>query len=500
MPSPVIMSSSRQTSSPLEWAVPAEGDSVALAYEDAVFTYRELNSRVGRLAARVRANPGERIVIVAPNVPGLVVALFAVWKLGAVAVPLSARLRSFELERVFAAVKPTAAVSVAAHGRFDLAGEMLRLQANTPTLAQRLIIDPLGNVIDQTSTPGEPVEPLDETVAAILYTSGTTGEPKGVLVLHAQLRAQSEVLPPVLGNYASEPCGLTAPATHSFGLGCMLCTLAARGTLILAEVSASAGPLVNALRDIQARVLYGSPALFSGLLDAVPDLPLRRGLTGGSLCPQSVFERWDERRLRLLTLYGMTESGGACCPRSEDPPDVRYRTAGHPLEGYEIRVAPHEYGSAELGEIQVRSPYISSRYFSRAWTSNETPGDGWFRTGDLGSIDTSGNVSVMGRTKEVIHVGGFNVFPAEVELYLVTHPHIAQAAVIGVPHSVMGEVPQAFVVLDGDVELKPSDVVRFAREGIAGYKVPYGVRILDEMPTLPSGKLDRRRLRELSVG
>ena len=493
------MSSSGQTTSLLEFGVPGKGDSVAVAYEDAAVTYRELNSRVGQLAARLHVQPGERIVVVAPNVPGLVVAMFAAWKLGAVVVPLSARLRSFELERVFGAVEATAAISVAAHARFDLAREVLRLQAKTPTLAECLIIDPLGSVFDQTRAPAEQVAPLPEAVAAVLYTSGTTGEPKGVLVSHRQAQAQSEDLPPLLGDYGGEPCGLTAPATHSFGLGCMLCTLAARGMLILTEASASVAPLVNALRETKARVLYGSPALFTRLLDVPADMSLRRGFTGGSSCPQEVFERCDQRGLRLLSLYGMTESGGACCPRGEDPPEVRYRTAGRPLAGYEFRIATHGYAPAGMGEIQVRSTYISSRYFSREWTSNETAGDGWFRTGDLGSIDASGNVSVMGRAKEVIHVGGFSVFPAEVETFLITHPHIIQAAVVGVPHSVMGEVPLAFVVPDGDVELTPAEVVRFAREGIAGYKVPYRVRILAELPTLPSGKLDRRRLREMAV-
>lgn len=488
------MGSSDQIASLLESAVPANGDSAAVAYSYAVLTYRDLNSRAGRLASRLHVQPGERIAVVAPNVPGLVVALFATWKLGAVAVPLSARLRSFELERVFTNVRPTVAVSLASHGRFDLAGEMLRLQGKIPTLEQCVVIDPLGDVIDETRSPAEPVEPLSEAVAAVLYTSGTTGEPKGVLMSHGQAQGQAENLPPRLGDVAAEPGGLAAPATHSFGLGCTLCTLAARGTLILAEVSASAGPLVDALHLFKARVLHGSPALFTRLLEADEDVRIQRGFTGGSTCPPAVFERFEQRGLRLLSLYGMSESGGACCPYSTDPPDVRYRTAGRPLAGYEVRTVPVEDPPGATGEIQLRSPHIWPGYLTREWSINDTPGDGWFRTGDLGSIDESGNLSVRGRAKEVIHVGGFNVFPAEVETFLLTHPGVVQAAVVGVPHPVMGEVPQAFVVLDDDTELKPAEVVRFARAGIASYKVPYAVRILDELPTLPSGKLDRKEL------
>src|SRR6516165_2677340 len=211
----------------LESAVPAVGDSAAVAYEDAVLTYRELDSRAGRLAACLHVHPGDRIVVLAPNVPGLGVALFATWKLGAVAVPLSTRLRSFELERAFAIMEPTAAISVPGNGSFDLAGELLRLQDGTPTLAQCVMIDPVGTMTDQTRSPAERAEPLDAAIAAVIHTSGSTGEPKGAVVSHRQALAEGENLPPLLGDCAGAPCGLAAPATHSFGLNCTLCTLAA---------------------------------------------------------------------------------------------------------------------------------------------------------------------------------------------------------------------------------------------------------------------------------
>jgi acyl-CoA synthetase (AMP-forming)/AMP-acid ligase II len=478
----------------LESAVPGAGDSVAVAYADAALTYRELNSRADRLAACLHVDPGERIVIIAPNVPGLLVALFGAWKLGAVAVPLSARLRSFELERAFATASPTAAISVAAHGSFDLTGELLRLQDDTPTLAECLTIDPLGAVNDQTRSAAGRAEPLDEAIAAIIHTSGSTGEPKGAVVSHRQALAQGENLPPLLGDCAAASCGLAAPATHSFGLNCTLCTLAAYGTLILADVSASGRPLVNALQQFSAKAVHGSPALFARLLETPADLMLTRGFVAGSSCPPTLLEQSDQRGLRLLNQYGMTEMGATCCSRSDDPPDVRYRTSGRPLAGYEVRVARHAYAPDSAGEIQVRSRNIWPHYLFRGRTNIDTTPDGWFRTGDLGSVDDSGNVSIVGRTKEVIHVGGFNVFPAEVETFLLTDPRIVEAAVVGVPHGVMGEVPQAFVVPDPQVELEPGDVVRFARAGIAGYKVPYAVRILDELPRLPSGKLDRKEL------
>ncbi|MFI5010564.1 MAG: class I adenylate-forming enzyme family protein, partial [Solirubrobacterales bacterium] len=151
-------------------------------------------------------------------------------------------------------------------------------------------------------------------------------------------------------------------------------------------------------------------------------------------------------------------------------------------------------GDRTLGEIEVRSAYVTDGYHGRPREREEAFDGEWFRTGDLGRIDAEGNLSIAGRAKEVVHVGGFNVFPAEVESFLLTHPDIGQASVIGVPHAKMGETLHAFVVPGPRAELQERDVVRFARAGIAGYKVPYGVSVMSELPLLPSGKPDRREL------
>jgi acyl-CoA synthetase (AMP-forming)/AMP-acid ligase II len=173
---------------------------------------------------------------------------------------------------------------------------------------------------------------------------------------------------------------------------------------------------------------------------------------------------------------------------------------GRPLDGYEVRIAREHAGSRSAGEeqapgeVQVRSRYLPDGYHGRAWGEQELAGDGWFRTGDLGHLDGAGNLTIAGRAKEVVNVGGFNVFPAEVESFLLTHPAIEQAVVVGVPHPAMGEALAAFVVAAPNETLEPREVVRFAREGIAGYKLPYAVQVLEVLPLLASGKPDRRAL------
>jgi acyl-CoA synthetase (AMP-forming)/AMP-acid ligase II len=527
------MSQPPQIGSLLEAAVSQSPQRPALAHADVELTYRQLHAAVDRLAARLGERSGERVAVIAPNVPALVIALFAAWRAGAAVVPLSARLRSFELRRVFADAQPSAAISLASHGGFSLAGELGALGELIPTLATGIVVDELGAIHQELSWPAsEPAPPLHPDVAAIMYTSGTTGEPKGALMSHALGVAEGQCLAGLLGESAQAASVMVVPGSHAFGLACLLCDLAACGEAVLVDSTTSLQPLVAALRRHEARVLHGSPALFARLLKATDELPVRSGFTAGSSCPPEVLEELDRREARILNVYGMTEIGAASSCRPEDPLEVRHRTVGRPLPGYEFRVARRKPGEGdggsreargmvgegergggvsgerlgareggelseeggELGEIEVRGPYVTAGYHGRPRERDEAFDGEWFRTGDLGGIDAAGNLSIAGRAKEVVHVGGFNVFPAEVESFLLTHPSVGQASVIGVPHAAMGEALHAFVVPSPGAGLAGRDVVGFARAGIAGYKVPYGVSVVPELPLLPSGKPDRREL------
>jgi HIP---CoA ligase len=466
-------------------------DRQALAHEDAVLTFRELADAADAVAAELAVEPGERVAVVAGNVPALAVGMLGAWRAGAVAVPLSARLRRFELERALVNVEPAAAVSVREQGGFPLAAEVTAIAGQTPGARVLVIVDELGAVVD--SSPLQPATrslPSGSDLAAVLYTSGSTGEPKGALVPHGLAGAMARNLADLLGPDAGAPYGLIVPASHAFGLGCLLAGLVAGACAVLVDATASLEPLLRGLQLHRARVLHGSPALFARLLRSAVKPQLSTGFTAGSHCPPGVLEAFNERGARLLNLYGMTEIGAASSCRRDDPPGVRYTTVGRGLSGYELR-------TGDDGEIQVRSRYLPDGYHGRAWGPDELSDDGWFRTGDIGEIDEEGNLRIAGRSKEVVHVGGFNVFPAEVETFLLGHPLISQAAVIGVPHEMLGEGLQAFVVPVQGEEIDPREVVRFARAGIAGYKVPYVVRVVDELPLLPSGKADRGALAEL---
>jgi acyl-CoA synthetase (AMP-forming)/AMP-acid ligase II len=500
----------------LEEAVSQSPQRPAVAYGDTELTYRQLHEAVGRVAALLGERAGERVAVIAPNVPALVVALFGAWRAGATVVPLSARLRSFELRRVFADAQPSAAITLAAHGGFSLVRELDALGEQIGTLSSAIVVDELGETREELRWPAtESVEPLPGDAAAIMYTSGTTGEPKGALMSHALGVAEGHQLGELLGDDAQGACVLVVPGSHAFGLACLLCCLAASGKAVLVDSTTSLQPLMRALHRHRARVLHGSPALFARVLKTTDELPVKSGFTAGSSCPPQVLEELDRREARVLNMYGMTEIGAASSCHPEDPPEVRHHTVGRPLPGYEFRVmspgerrgalgernAPRDGhgdglggGDDALGEIEVRGAYVTVGYHGRPRELDEAFDGEWFRTGDLGRIDAAGNLTIAGRAKEVVQVGGFNVFPAEVESFLVTHPGIGQASVIGVPHAAMGEALHAFVVPNPEVTLAGRDVVSFARAGIAGYKVPYGVSVLPELPLLASGKPDRREL------
>jgi acyl-CoA synthetase (AMP-forming)/AMP-acid ligase II len=463
-----------------------------------VTTYAQLSARVDRLAAALAVGAGETVAVVAPNVPALVVGLFAAWRAGAVAVPLSARLRRFELERALADARPAAVVSTESHAGFAVAAELAAIcETLAPGPRGRITIDPGGEVVtiwdsrhsNHSPRGGEiPDAPgLADDVAAILYTSGTTGEPKGALVSHALGVQMAWTVAELLGEHAEAPYGLVVPASHAFGLACLLGGVFAGACAVMVDATASLAPLLEALESSDAPVLHGSPALFTRVLRAGLELPLRTGLSAGSLCPPGVLEALEEHGAKVLNLYGMTELGCVSSCRLDDRPEVRHGTVGRALEGFEVRAGAG-------GEIEVRSRFLPEGYNGRPWSEQELTADGWFRTGDLGSLKDGGNLVIAGRVKEVVHVGGFNVIPAEVESYLLTHPQVAQAAVVGVEHPVLGEALRAFVTPVPGASLRARDVIRFARQGIAGYKVPYAVELVEELPLLASGKVDRRAL------
>ena len=483
----------------------------ALARAGGRLTYGELDAAAERLrhglerlaagSERGTGIAGSRIAVIAPNAPALVVGMFAAWRAGAVAVPLSARVREYELARTLEDAEVEAAIAVTAHRGYSFAGVLEDLLPSLPRLRACLFVDAAGAVERHAAREVRPPrpEPLAPEIAAILYTSGSTGVPKGALVRQESLLATARAMADVLALTPGDRTALPVPASHAFGLGCVLAAVATAGLTVLVDSGISREPLLAAVRDHAATVVHGSPSVFAALIvDAEERLAgVRTGFVAGAPTPPGLLEALDAAQVRILNLFGMTELGAAASCRLDDPPAARYETVGRALPGFEFRVAGPDRST---GELQVRGPHVTPGYHRHPDLTAEAFDRGWFRTGDAGRIDAEGRIRIVGRVKDVVNVGGFNVFPAEVETFLLTHPAVAQAAVVGVPHPALGEALKAFVVARQGTELDAPDVVRFARAGIAGYKVPYAVEIVREMPVLPSGKPDRAALRDRDAG
>ncbi len=466
----------------------APADRPALSAGDRLLTYAELRELSARIEEQIGAAGdlrGQRVAFVAPNSPELVAGLFAAWRLGAVAVPLSSRLRERELELMLADAEPVVVVSVAAHGGYSFADVLPRIFP--PSVRGVLRTEDMTRGLTPISGSSSEPDALPDEIAAILYTSGTTGNPKGVLVKHVREVEGARFLAETLGLEQEDRCGLIVPISHAFGLTCMHAAVAAGAECVLVDSSFSPAPLLRALEARDATVLHGSPTLFRTLLKSRPDgIPgIRTGLVAGAPCPPDLLEALDEHGTRILNCYGLSETGAVTCVRLDDPPERRHTTVGRVAPQYEARVTD--------GELEVKGEHLTPGYYRRPEETAQAFRDGWFRTGDLAEIE-DGYVRIVGRAKEIVHVGGFNVVPAEVEAMLLAHPDVAHAAVLGVPDERMGEALAAYVSPRPGAELDPRALIAFARSRIAGYKVPYAIEILPELPLLPSGKPDRKAL------
>ena len=417
--------------------------------------------------ATCKASP---VALIAPNTPALVLGLFAIWRLGATAVPLNARLREHELREILVDAEPALLVSVESHQGYSFRELASRLLPGVPSL----FLDPAGRVVADGRLSVETTQSARAATdtAAILYTSGTSGRPKSAAVPHRRELDGAEHLDGLSQLTADDAVAFVIPLSHAFGLTCLLACVRAGANAVLVDSTASLRPLLDAVAGSNVTVLHGSPRLFSSLLDAAPaGLPgVRTGFVAGSASPPGLLERLDAAGMRILNLYGLTELGAVAACGADDPDGVRHTTAGRPLPGHELRVVD--------GELHVLSPYVGE----------------WFRTGDLAELD-DGCLRITGRISELVNVGGFNVSPAEVETVLAGHESVAAAVVVGVGGDETGEALHAFVVPRPGAEIDRADLLRFARARIAGYKLPYAIHVVPELPLLPSGKPDRQALR-----
>jgi acyl-CoA synthetase (AMP-forming)/AMP-acid ligase II len=497
-------------------------DRVAIVDGDRALTFAEFDrAMVGAVRAMMASGLalGDRVAVWAPNSADWLIAAMGVLGAGGVLLPVNSRLRGAEVAQV---LRRTQARAIFTVGRFlgDDYPSMLREAdpgLDLPVIDLQSAGEP--GAVDWSELLARGAEEVPETAAAeriagispadvcdILFTSGTTGTPKGVVVTHeTNMNAWTEY-GKMLELGPRDKILLIPPLGLIYGLKAifMVATLTGAGIVVQSVFSAEAA--MHAIEEHGITYLTGPPTLFQDILDSPKrsdyDLAsLTRALLAGTYIQPALVSRVRSEGLtgNIYVSYGQSENGPVTSTRPDDDADTIANTVGRPVDGVKLRIVDDDENDLDVGrpgEILVQSMFGMHRYYEDpVQTANAYTGDGWFRTGDIGALDERGYVRIIGRKKDMLIVGGFNVYPAEVERCLVDHGSIAEAVVVPAPDERLGEVGVAFVVPRTDADANPDALMAWARDRLANYKVPRLISVADTLPRNASSKVLRDVLR-----
>ncbi|MFG1668892.1 FadD3 family acyl-CoA ligase [Streptomyces sp. Y7] len=517
----------------LEWgSVPELLRSAAERYADVEavvegrsrISYAELGARVERSAAACMANgiePGDRVALWAPNTLDWITAALGAVSAGAVLVPLNTRFKGGEAADV---LRRSGARLLFVTGTFlgtSYVASLRRAVAEgpgLPALEQVVVLsddapadyrtwkDFLagGDGVGAREVRARAAAVEGSWASDIVFTSGTTGRPKGAVITHAQTLRAYEVWSDLAGLRQGDRYLIVNPFFHTFGYKAGIIACLMRGATMIPQPVFDVGTALANIAAERVSVLPGPPTLHQSLLDHpardAHDLSaLRLVVTGAAVVPLRLVERLrGELGVEtVLTAYGLSEASGivTMCRRGDDP-TVIASTSGRAIPGTEVRV---EAPPGEPGEVLVRGFNVMRGYYEDAAATAEVlTEDGWLHTGDVGVLDAGGNLRITDRIKDMFIVGGFNAYPAEIEQMLGLHPDVADVAVIGVPDARLGEAGKAFVVRRPGAVLTGDDLIAWARREMANYKVPRAIEFVGELPRNAGGKVVKGELRERS--
>ncbi len=512
----------------------------AIVDGDFRLSYAELSAEVDRFARATIAHglrPGDRAAVWAPNSARWIIAAIGIQAAGGILVPVNTRFKGEEAR--YALAKVRAELLVVDDG--FLGAEYLRmLRGDDPAAPSRTqpvpalphlrtvvtvrpTDDPAALGFEEFLASGEsvPQAEVDRRVAAlsgddvadILFTSGTTGYPKGAMVTHRANILVDTAWADMTGLRAGDRYLLVNPFFHSFGYRAGILTCLIRRATIVPVATFDAEDAMRVIEREKITVFPGAPTIYTTILDHPTfgdhDLSsVRLAVTGAAVVPEALLERMrQEMGFRdIITAYGLTESCGTAtvCPPDTDLHRLS-TSCGKAIPGSELRIAEPKSNTAlpsgETGEIIVRGVNVMVGYFEDAEaTAAAIDADGWLHTGDVGWMDEDGFLRITDRIKDVFMVGGFNVYPAEVERVLSGHPQVSDVAVVGVPDARMGEVGHAYVLPRPGTHPTEAELIAFCRDVMANFKVPRHITVVEALPRTPSGKVQKFRLGSPTAG
>jgi acyl-CoA synthetase (AMP-forming)/AMP-acid ligase II len=490
---------------------------------DVRLTFRELADEIERVARALVASdvaPGDRVAIWAPNIWEWAVTALAIHSVGATLIPMNTRFKGPEAAYVVHAASATRLFTVTDFldtdyvalldgvDRLESLQEIVVLRGTVPAgcvafadfVARGEAVDP-----SVARARGDAVAPDD--LCDILFTSGTTGAPKGAMLMHeASIRAY-DAWSTVVGLREGDRYLIVNPFFHAFGLKAGILASLVKGATIVPHAVFDVPAVMRRVVEERISMLPGPPAIFQTILNH-PDREsfdfssLRLSVTGAAAIPTQMIIDMREKLgfENVVTGYGLTETHGitTMC-RHTDPPEIIAKTAGRPIPDVEVRLVDEsgsEVPTGAPGEVVVRGYNLMRGYLDDPRATAETiDADGWLHTGDVGVLDGGGNLMITDRIKDMFIVGGFNAYPAEIENIMNGHESVAQVAIVGVPDARLGEVGMAFVIPTTGHTVEPDALIAWCREQMANYKVPRYVEVVETLPLNPGGKVLKYELR-----
>ena len=500
------------------------GDAPAVVEGDSVLSYAELGRRTDQAAAAMLAagvQAGDRVAVWASNRVEWIIAALGLHSAGAALVPVNTRFKPAETAYILARSRARLLVVEAGFAGIDPAGLFRQADADLSALEQVVVLPPgeTDNVPAAVSwadflRAGESVAPDKvearrqavgpDQISDILFTSGTTGAPKGVMMTHGRTLRQFSDWCDFADLRPGDRYLIVNPFFHMFGYkaGWLACLI--RGATVYPVPVFDVDQVLDLVEAEQITVLPGPPTVYQTILDH-PTRPtwdlssLRVAVTGAADIPVELIRRMHEELPfeRVCTGYGLTEAGTCTGTQPGDAPETIATTAGRAMPDLEVCIVDgdREAAPGETGEVLVRGFSVMTGYFDDPEaTAAAIDADGWLHTGDLGILDDRGYLKIAGRIKDMFIVGGFNAYPAEIENMLLGHPAVAQAAVVGVPDERLGEVGRAFIVPQSGASVDPEALIAWCRERMANYKVPRSVVLRESFPLNATGKVMKNEL------